>query len=185
LSDLAPIEILIAGERVAETLTRIAFAAKRYWGYPERWIERWRETLTITPEFIRRNEVYAAMLDSEIVGFYALVGEGRKIELEHLWVLPERMGAGIGRALFDHAVRRAMSLNAQTLGIESDPNAEGFYRRMGATRVGEISYPIDGQNRTLPLLVVEVRTHRPAPGGRTLNPAVRVSRTARHRPPPP
>jgi ribosomal protein S18 acetylase RimI-like enzyme len=96
------------------------------------------------------------------VGFYALVGEGREIELEHLWVLPERMGAGVGRALFDHAIRRAASLGAEVLGVESDPNAEGFYRRMGATRVGEISYPIDGRERTLPLLVVEVRNHHTA-----------------------
>jgi GNAT superfamily N-acetyltransferase len=155
-------EIIRAKPSDAEALTRIAFSAKRYWGYPERWIERWQETLTINPEFIRRNEVYAAVVEGELVGFYALTGEGRKIELEHLWVLPERMGARIGRALFDHAVRRAASLGAEVLGIESDPNAEGFYRRMGATRVGEINYPIDGQNRTLPLLVVEVRNYRTA-----------------------
>jgi GNAT superfamily N-acetyltransferase len=155
-------EIIRAKPSDAEALTRIAFSAKRYWGYPERWIERWQETLTINPEFIRRNEVYAAVVEGELVGFYALTGEGRKIELEHLWVLPERMGARIGRALFDHAVRRAASLGAEVLGIESDPNAEGFYRRMGATRVGEINYPIDGQNRMLPLLVVEVRNYRTA-----------------------
>jgi GNAT superfamily N-acetyltransferase len=152
-------EILRARPSDAEVLTRISFAAKRYWGYPERWIERWRETLTISPEFIRRNETYAAVVEGKLVGFYALVGEGRKIELEHLWVLPERMGVGVGRALFDHAIRRAASLGAEVLGIESDPNAEDFYRRMGAARVGEINYPIDGQVRTLPLLVVEVRNH--------------------------
>jgi hypothetical protein len=67
-----------------------------------------------------------------------------------------------GRALFDHAIRRAASLGAEVLGIESDPNAEGFYRRMGATRVGEIDYPIDEQRRALPLLVVEVRNHHTA-----------------------
>ena len=140
----------------AGALTRISFAAKRYWGYPERWISRWEESLTITPDFVRRNEVYAAVVEGEIVGFYALVGEGQRVELEHLWVSPEHIGAGVGRALFDHAVRRAASLGASSLGIEAEPNAEGFYRRMGARRVGEISYPIDGQERTLPLLVFEV-----------------------------
>jgi GNAT superfamily N-acetyltransferase len=156
VSDLARIEVFRAGERDAEALTRISFAAKRHWGYPERWIERWRESLTITPDFIRRNEVHAALVEGEPVGFYALTGEGSRIELEHLWVLPDRMGVGIGRALFDHAVRRAASLNAEVLEIESDPNAEGFYRRMGARRVGEINYSLDGHRRTLPLLVVEI-----------------------------
>ena len=153
-------EIQRATPNDAEALTRIAFAAKRYWGYPERWMERWRESLTITPEFVGRNEVYAATLNEEILGFYALVGEGREIQLEHLWVSPERIGTGVGRLLFGHAVRRAASLGAETLRIEADPNAEGFYRRMGATRIGETSYPIDGQRRTLPLLVLEVRDHR-------------------------
>jgi predicted N-acetyltransferase YhbS len=73
--------------------------------------------------------------------------------------LPEFLGTGIGRALFDHAVCRAAALGAGVVSVESDPNAEGFYRRMGARRVGEISYPIDGQKRTLPLLAVEVHNH--------------------------
>jgi predicted N-acetyltransferase YhbS len=141
----------------ADALTRIAFAAKRHWGYPERWIERWRQALTISPELIRRNETYAAIVEGQPVGFYVLVGEGRKIELEHLWVLPEFIGTGIGRSLFDHAVRKAASLGAEVVRIEGDPNAEGFYRRVGARRVGEINYPMDGEKRTLPLLVVEVR----------------------------
>ncbi len=153
------VEIVRAKPADANALTRITFAAKRHWGYPDRWVERWRETLTISPEFVRRNEAYAAVVEGKLVGFYALVGKGCEIELEHLWVLPDFIGTGIGRALFDHAVRRAAALGAEVVGIESDPNAEGFYRRMGARRVGEISYPIDGQKRTLPLLAVEVHNH--------------------------
>ncbi len=153
-------EILRATPGDAEALTGISFAAKRYWGYPEQWMERWRESLTITPDFIRRNEVYVAVVEGEMVGFYALAGQGHKIELEHLWVTPEHIGTGVGRALFDHAVRRAGTLGAEILGIEADPNAEGFYRRMGARRVGETSYPIDNQRRVLPLLVVDMRHPR-------------------------
>jgi GNAT superfamily N-acetyltransferase len=143
----------------AEALTGISFSAKRYWGYPDQWMERWRESLTITPDFVRLNEVYGAVVEGEMVGFYALAGRGHKIELEHLWVAPEHIGTGVGRALFEHAVRNAGSLGAEVLSIEADPNAEGFYRRMGARRVGEISYPIDGQRRVLPLLVVDTHHH--------------------------
>jgi GNAT superfamily N-acetyltransferase len=155
-------EILRPRPGDAKVLTGISFAAKRYWGYPERWMERWRESLTITPDFIRRNEVYAAVVEGKPVGFYALVGEGREIELEHLWVTPEHIGAGVGRALFEHAVRRAAALGTRVVRIEADPNAEGFYRRMGANRVGEINYSIDGQRRMLPLLAVEVRNRSTA-----------------------
>ena len=123
-------------------------------------MERWRQGLTISPELVGQREVYAAFVEEQPVGFYALFGEGPKIELEHLWVLPEYMGLGLGRALFDHALGRAAVLNAEVLGIEADPNAEGFYRRMGARRVGEIVYELDGRERVLPLLAVEVRSPR-------------------------
>ena len=152
------VEIRRAGPGDADALSRVAFAAKGRWGYPARWMERWREGLTISPEFVGQKEVYAAFVEGEPLGFYALVGEGPKIELEHLWVLPERMGLGLGRALFNHALGRAATLDAEVLRIEADPNAEGFYRRMGARRVGEIIYELDGRERVLPLLAVEVRS---------------------------
>lgn len=123
-------------------------------------MERWRDSLTISPEFISRNEVHVATTEEKPVGFYAVVGEGRRIELEHLWVTPERIGTGVGRALFEHAVRRAAALGAGTLSIEADPNAEGFYGRMGARRVGEIVYELDGRERVLPLLAMDVRATR-------------------------
>jgi GNAT superfamily N-acetyltransferase len=151
------VEVRRAATEDAVALSRIAFAAKAHWGYPERWMERWRDDLTITPEFIRQNEVQVATVEGEQAGFYALVGEGRRIELEHLWVTPEHIGTGIGRALFEHAVRTAASIGAEVLGIEADPNAEGFYRRMGARRVGEIVYEIDGRERVLPLLAMYVQ----------------------------
>ena len=66
---------------------------------------------------------------------------------------------GVGRALFDHALDRAAALGAETLGIEADPNAEGFYLRMGATRVGEIAYELDGRERVLPLLTVDSQAY--------------------------
>ena len=42
--------------------------------------------------------------------------------------------------------------------IVSDPNAEGFYRKMGAYRVGETISEIDGQPRILPRLAVDPKS---------------------------
>ena len=142
----------------AEALTRIAFGAKMYWGYPERWIGLWSESLTISPEFVESNEVYAAVADGEPCAFYALVGKGRKLELEHLWVSPAWIGSGAGRLLFEHAMRRAASRGARVVGIEADPNAEGFYLKMGAKRTGENVYEIEGRRRVLPVMTLEVAT---------------------------
>ena len=70
-----------------------------------------------------------------------------------MWVLPQHMGRGIGRGLFSHAVGRARKLNFNAIEIESDPNAEGFYLRMGAQRVGSRDSEIDQVKRELPILV--------------------------------
>ena len=155
------VEIRRAGLRDVETFTRIAFSAKGYWGYPERWMRAWREVLTVTPDLIREHETYAAVVADEAVGFYVLAGKGDTLRLEHLWVAPARIGAGVGRVLFEHAMDRAAALGAGSVEIEADPNAEGFYRRMGARRIGQANSEIEGQNRTLPLLAVEVRKPRP------------------------
>ena len=66
------------------------------------------------------------------------------------------IGTGLGRKLFGHAMRRAQELGAGTVTIEADPNAEGFYRRMGARRAGENVYELEGGERALPVMVVEL-----------------------------
>ncbi len=50
----------------------------------------------------------------------------------------------------------AAAWGAKSVEIEADPNAEGFYLRMGARRVGENVYEIEGQRRVLPRMVVEL-----------------------------
>ena len=146
-------EILRAKSDEGAILTEVAFAAKRHWGYPDRWIESWHELLTIRPEFIAGHETHEAIVDARIVGFYALGRKESRLELLHLWVLPDWMGRGVGRSLFHHAVERAKALGFQKLDIESDPNAEGFYKRMGARRVGVSLKELDGQKRELPILI--------------------------------
>ncbi|MCM3869162.1 MAG: GNAT family N-acetyltransferase [Pyrinomonadaceae bacterium] len=138
----------------ATTLTKIAVNAKRHWGYPEHWIEHWQEDLTISATFITNNQVYVAERESVIVGFYALV-VGERAELEHMWVAPEHIGTGVGKELFIHAMQTAAEDNVSTIEISADPNAEGFYQRMGARRIGEVSSEIDGQTRVLPRLAVD------------------------------
>jgi GNAT superfamily N-acetyltransferase len=136
----------------ATVLTAVAHAAKRHWGYPENWIEHWKDELTITADFIAANEMYVAVAGEEIAGCCALVLSDSQAELEHMWIRPERMGTGIGRALFQQIVERAKQLDAPGLELSADPNAEGFYQRMGATRIGEVRSEIAGQPRVLPRL---------------------------------
>ena len=139
----------------ASTLTTIALEAKRHWGYPEHWIKHWESDLTISADFVRDHHVYVAEADGEIRGFYALCVSGDRAELEHMWVTPASIGTGIGKELFLDAMERAAALEVRGVEIVADPNAAGFYERMGATRIGEVESPIDGQSRKIPRLKIE------------------------------
>jgi N-acetylglutamate synthase-like GNAT family acetyltransferase len=150
------IEIRRAQPDDAETLTSIAHAAKRHWGYPESWIAHWRTELTITPEFISTNEVFVALTGKEIIGCTALVLSEQLAEVEHMWIKPDYIGQGVGRALLAHVRRRAADLRLDELEISSDPNAEGFYRRMGAVRIGEVHSEIEGRSRILPRMKLQL-----------------------------
>jgi len=160
------IQIRRAKPAEADVLTEIAHAAKRHWGYPENWIEHWKDDLTITPEFISDNEVYVAVADKEIVGCCALASGNSPAELEHMWIKPEHIGTGVGRALFLHLKERAVHLGLPALEISSDPNAEGFYQHMGAKRIGDVRSEIEGKPRVLPRMIVKLEPeHKKEPPG--------------------
>ena len=140
----------------APTLTHIALAAKRHWGYPDAWIEKWRPELEIAAAEIEKTETYRALIGTESVGFYRLTPKSRMLELEHIWVLPSQMGKGVGRRLFEHAVQRTRALGFRFFEIQADPNASGFYDRMGCVRTGTVVNEIDGCRHELPLFRYEI-----------------------------
>lgn len=148
------VEIRRARAGDAEVLTRLAHAAKRHWRYPDEWIELWRSALTITPDFIDEHLVYCAEHGGAVIGFYALTGTPPARELEHMWVTPEQIGRGLGARLLRHATATMRDEGTRTLRIESDPNAEAFYVKHGARRVGDV--PSTPAGRTLPVLMLDV-----------------------------
>jgi hypothetical protein len=64
----------------------------------------------------------------------------------------------LGRRLFEEAVRLAREEAVAELFVESDPNAEGFYLKMGAERMGQEVYFLPGGiRREVPRLVYRLR----------------------------
>ena len=66
------------------------------------------------------------------------------------------MGEGIGKALLEHALTRCREIGVDIFEIKSDPNAQGFYERMGAKKVGQIAGEVDGHLRVLPILAMKL-----------------------------
>jgi GNAT superfamily N-acetyltransferase len=150
-ADLALIRIRAARPGEAAELTALALSAKAHWGYPASFMARCRAALAIDARMIERGFFrLAEAADGGILGFYGFEAETEGIGLSHLFVRPAAIGGGIGRALWQDAVAQARRAGHRQLVVIGDPNAAGFYRRMGAIAAGARPSEIDPA-RALPL----------------------------------
>lgn len=152
---MSEVQIRPAKPEEAGTLTEIALAAKKHWGYPKAWIESWRPVLTIRPADITA-DVFVCTVAEDLTGFYRLSIRDRRAVLDDLWVRPGWIGRGLGRALFQHALERGRRQGATVLEIEADPNAQGFYEKMGARKIRERRSEVNGSPRLLPVLEIQL-----------------------------
>jgi GNAT superfamily N-acetyltransferase len=140
----------------AAVLSRIAWAAKSHWGYPERWMDIWKPQLTFVPEYFEENEGWLAEINGVPIAFYTLLENDGRAWIENLWVLPEFIGKGVGKRLFSHALELSRQRKYTHLRLEADPNAVGFYEKMGMKKIGEQVSEVDGQPRILPIMELEL-----------------------------
>jgi len=150
----------------AAILTKISFASKRYWRYPGEFYDIWSKELTISPDYILKNDVFVVENDGVIIGYYAIVELNEDIEvsgiriskgfwLEHMFVEPLSIGKGFGTKMFDHLRRRCTHRGINELGILADPNSRGFYEKMECEYKRE--HPSTIKNRTTPYLQLRIR----------------------------
>lgn len=132
-----------------EKLNTIAYEAKSHWGYPEDWMRMWKDDLLISKEYIEGNYVYKLLYGNEIIAFIAIEEDADCFQITHLWVSPEYMGKGVGKKLLNEVVLKVVKPGVQII-VESDPNAEEFYKKQGfVTFDRRESTP---QGRFLPLM---------------------------------
>ncbi|MEQ8248341.1 MAG: GNAT family N-acetyltransferase [Alphaproteobacteria bacterium] len=139
-----------AADSDAGPLSGLARRSKAHWGYDDEFMAACADELTVTPATMAEHTVRVFDSGGSVQGFYALATGGAEASVELFFVDPPAMGRGIGAALWHDLIRHAAPTAAH-LRIESDPDAEGFYVRMGAVRTGTCaSVSIPG--RRLPLL---------------------------------
>jgi GNAT superfamily N-acetyltransferase len=141
--DITKIKITKAKQSDYLILTQISFSAKRHWNYPAHYIDLWKNELTITEEYIKQNIVYKANYNEKVLGFYSIIENKsdfysndifiqKGFWLEHIFIVPEYHGNGIGRLLINHARTVSNEKGISNLMIFVDPYAKGFYEKIGA-----------------------------------------------------
>lgn len=131
-------------------LDDICFRAKAHWGYDSAFMASVRDQIRVSPEAIALARVWVAVDAADIALAVTQVDrlDTASADLTLMFVAPEAMGSGLGRALFAQALVLARELRVQELLIDADPGAVGFYTAMGATRIG--AAPTGYQGRLLP-----------------------------------
>jgi GNAT superfamily N-acetyltransferase len=157
-SEAAVIRAAVASD--LPVLRDVAYRSKAFWGYDQAFMDAVESSLA--PEEHELAEgAFVIAHGGVITGFYAFKTIEGTFFLYSLFVVPEKIGCGVGRRLWQHSVDFARRTAHGHFMIESDPNAEEFYVHMGARRVGEIVSAVSG--RSLPLLRFECPTrHAPA-----------------------
>lgn len=130
-------------------MSQIALLSKAHWGYTKAFMDACKPELTIKAAEFKHKEFYIYLHQGQPVAFYGLNVNAKS--LDYLFVHPEHIGKGIGRALWAHMIDTAKQHGLKSFTIDSDPYAEPFYIKMGAEKIGETpSGSISG--RFLPLL---------------------------------
>ena len=133
-----PSDLVIRAARADEAaaLTELAMRSKAYWGYEAAFLARCRAALEVKTAALSAQPHFVAERHGRRVGFYGFESLPDDVGLDYLFVEPDCVGQGIGRALWQHALTVAARLGHRTLTAVADPNAAGFYRRMGAEPAG-------------------------------------------------
>jgi GNAT superfamily N-acetyltransferase len=140
--------------RDAGRLREIFTAAKGSWGYDPALVGEAAADLDVSPEALKAREIYVADVGGKPVGFVSLIARPDACLLDDLWVDPAWIGRGIGRLLFNHATDCAREAGAPRLEWESDPNAVGFYEKMGGKYLRDSQPTIWG--RVVPVMGLEL-----------------------------
>lgn len=146
-----------AGE--ADALTDLAVRSKAQWGYGEDFMAAASSELIVHEADLERLDVLVVEREGVLVAFAALDFGADEPELEALFVEPEWIGSGLGGALLEAACTVARKRGVDALVIESDSNAEAFYRRHGAEPIGERASQSTG--RMLALLRIATAASAP------------------------
>ena len=137
-------------------LSALAYQSKASWGYDADFMEACRDELAVPMESVGAGRVFVGEDAGEIVGFYALEPISTdEVEVSHLFVAPETIRQGHGRRLFEHLLAEGRRLGYRVVVIQSDPQAAGFYRAMGAREVG-VRESVSIAGRMLPLLRIDL-----------------------------
>ena len=137
-------------------LSELTARSKAHWNYSSEQIEKWKDDLTISAEYIDKYEVYKLKEDDKLIGYYSFQSvDYKKVKLDNIFINPEFIGRGYGKILMNHFFKKVKSKGFENIYLDSDPNAEKFYQNLGFKVIGQLENSI--KNRFLPIMELKIK----------------------------
>jgi GNAT superfamily N-acetyltransferase len=90
---------------------------------------------------VEEGRTRVAVADDRVAGFATIAFADGVAELEDLFVDPDWMRHGIGRALVDEIGRLARTTGSSCIEVDANPHAQAFYDSVGFVAIGEAAVP--------------------------------------------
>jgi GNAT superfamily N-acetyltransferase len=135
--DDPPVHIRDARPDEAGALTELQRRASLVWDDTRDVLLAHPDVIDVPVELLQ--SVRVAVEDGQSLGFSAVIeSDGNAAELDGLFVEPDLMRGGVGRALVEDAVDRLRGAGVSRLEVTANLNALGFYEKVGFVAIGPV-----------------------------------------------
>ena len=99
--------------------------------------------------------MYKLEVNNLIVGYYSyIILEENIVQLDNLFILLNCIGTGLGTFLMNDFLGKIKTLKVKKVLLESEPNAEKFYKTFGFETIGQLESSI--KDRYLPIMELQI-----------------------------
>jgi GNAT superfamily N-acetyltransferase len=118
------------------------------------------EILELSERPIAQGRTQVAVVGDRVVGFATTSRRGSALELDSLFVDPDHMRRGVGRALVLDAAAAAQRRGLSRIEVTANQHAVGFYTHAGFVAIGTV----DSALGPAPRMELRLDAGRPGPG---------------------
>lgn len=131
-------DMFVREARVSEAglLTEIAYRSMKVWRYPSVLNQAWQSRIGVNASFIKECMSYVVLIDGRIKGFWCQ-RPVQELSDARVFIEPDCINMGLGRVLFRAVRADALKRGLSFLTLVSDPNAIGFYEKLGFKKINE------------------------------------------------
>lgn len=140
----------------SKQLTELTIRSKSYWKYSKLQIEKWRDDLSVSKNYILEKKVYKLTDNEKLIGYYSYFKLNEEdVKLENLFIEPDFIGKGYGKMLMLDMLQRIEKTEIKRVILDADPNSRVFYEHIGFKVIGKRKSSI--KDRFLPIMEIKIR----------------------------